>query len=712
MASVTGDLLQSPPFVGLSRRMQFAVKVALSMTLAFMLPMALGWPSASTAATTVMVVAASGDMRESMLKGTLRLAGTVLGAVIGLALIACFGQDRLLYLVSASLVVALLLYLRSASKRYGYLFLLAAMVTLMVFNGGHIEHAFEFGINRTHMTLFGVAVYTLVFNLVWPDRPERNLTQLAGDLLARNRELIDRLHDGANFSAMYEQMERVKALERSLNNRWQAVRDQVDFSGYAREWQHLMQRYHDLSRVAIGAFEPPERPALNYAAYIDRYDDILRNLDQQLQAVGTAWQSGDESETPSPPPAPRWLVEPVRRLSHIDRARVIARVAALRELLQIAGDLRTVSRCLSRRGPNLPLPATEPSPASTDWLDSQSIKLGVRALVAFWLGTTLWIALNPPGGFNLVLFTLVMLPLVSFTPLTAGALFKAFSLGFAVALPLYVFVLPALSRGYELAAFIFCYSWLGHYLFQGPKALLFMLGLFTLGIDNTMHYNLAVLLNMVLLFSLVCAILAFVEHFVFCSKPEYLLTLMRRRFFQHGASLLALVAAPQAALRGVRTRYHQAGMAAALSALQLWGSKIDTSYFRGARTEQLAAFGRACELVSFNVTALLQAPRVAFDPVPAAPPVATRLQRRLRSLAARLPTASDRGDADNQRVAVELEEQLNTRINALSAASVREEDIVAFYTLLNRLALLWHAIDHCEREMLAIDWAGLAESRF
>ena len=291
MASVTGDLLQSPPFVGLSRRMQFAVKVALSMTLAFMLPMALGWPSASTAATTVMVVAASGDMRESMLKGTLRLAGTVLGAVIGLALIACFGQDRLLYLVSASLVVALLLYLRSASKRYGYLFLLAAMVTLMVFNGGHIEHAFEFGINRTHMTLFGVAVYTLVFNLVWPDRPERNLTQLAGDLLARNRELIDRLHDGANFSAMYEQMERVKALERSLNNRWQAVRDQVDFSGYAREWQHLMQRYHDLSRVAIGAFEPPERPALNYAAYIDRYDDILRNLDQQLQAVGAAWQS-------------------------------------------------------------------------------------------------------------------------------------------------------------------------------------------------------------------------------------------------------------------------------------------------------------------------------------------------------------------------------------------------------------------------------------
>ncbi len=39
---------------------RFAVKTALSLTLAYMLPMALGWPQPQTAATTVMLIAATG----------------------------------------------------------------------------------------------------------------------------------------------------------------------------------------------------------------------------------------------------------------------------------------------------------------------------------------------------------------------------------------------------------------------------------------------------------------------------------------------------------------------------------------------------------------------------------------------------------------------------------------------------------------------------
>ena len=61
---------------------KFAIKTSLSLTLAYMLPMAFGWPQPQTAATTVMLIAATGMVSESLQKGVLRILGTVIGAII------------------------------------------------------------------------------------------------------------------------------------------------------------------------------------------------------------------------------------------------------------------------------------------------------------------------------------------------------------------------------------------------------------------------------------------------------------------------------------------------------------------------------------------------------------------------------------------------------------------------------------------------------
>ncbi len=74
----------------LSEKFKFATRVAISLTLAFLIPMALGWPQPSTAATTVMLIASTGSRRESLAKGTLRVLGTIVGAIIGLVLVGFF----------------------------------------------------------------------------------------------------------------------------------------------------------------------------------------------------------------------------------------------------------------------------------------------------------------------------------------------------------------------------------------------------------------------------------------------------------------------------------------------------------------------------------------------------------------------------------------------------------------------------------------------
>lgn len=69
---------------------------------------------ASTAATTVMLIASTGSKRESLAKGSLRVLGTVVGAVLGLSLVGIFAQEQWLYMLSVSVIVSVIFYFRNA----------------------------------------------------------------------------------------------------------------------------------------------------------------------------------------------------------------------------------------------------------------------------------------------------------------------------------------------------------------------------------------------------------------------------------------------------------------------------------------------------------------------------------------------------------------------------------------------------------------------
>ena len=708
--------LASFPFLGLSERMRCAIKVAISLTLAFMIPMALGLPQASTAAVTIMIIAASGDMRDSLMKGTLRLIGTVLGAAIGLTLIALFAQDRLLYLLSASAVVTCLLYLASVYRGDGTIFTLAAVVTLLVFNGGQVENAFQYGIDRAFMTVFGVALYTLVGSTLWPLKSEPRLEDDARHWLALNRDLVAALREGGDREATATLMDRIHGAEQTLATTWQAARSQYDdVAAYRREWQHLQETHRSVSRELNTLLEPPARPPLDYGDFIHGHDEALAHLAQQLDAATAAWQG----QAVAVPPAPtlQWRTEALRRAPHLTRARVAARVAALDRLGTLSAQLRDLARCLASRGPNLQLPPPPPAAASFRWLDPESLKLAARVFIGFWLASAIWIGINPPGGFMLVVFTVLLLPMVSFTPLSPTLLYLLFGLGFLFAVPCYVLLLPALSRGYELAAFIFCYAWVGHYLFKGPITLFFMLGLMTLGIDNTMHYNMAVILNLMLMFALAITALTFLNHFVFSSKPERLFDLMRRRFFRHAAALASLRTAPGGARQGARWQHHAGAMEEAAARMKLWAGRIDTGYFRGSSRQQLLTFAGRCEALGYQLGSLADPPPAAL-----APGLTAAMRRRfaqdalptcLGLLGARCPDAgTHRAFVAAAPSASAVEAALDAVFDRADTEAPTQEHIAILYVRLNQLSLLWLAVTRCEQALREVDWRDLAQGRF
>jgi len=151
-----------------SDKAKFAIKVALSITLTYLFILAMGLEYASVALITIMLIASPEGVKDALSKGLLRIGGTVVGASSGMILISLFPQQPLLYLLSLSFVVTLFLYLRNAYRGDNTLFMLGAMTSMAVFDNGNVDDVFMYGVDRTFITILSIAIYTLVFILIWP----------------------------------------------------------------------------------------------------------------------------------------------------------------------------------------------------------------------------------------------------------------------------------------------------------------------------------------------------------------------------------------------------------------------------------------------------------------------------------------------------------------------------------------------------------------
>jgi len=328
-----------------------------------MVPMAFGWSQPSTAAMTVMLIASASGLNESISKGVIRTIGTIIGAIVGLTLIAIFPQERVLYLLSLSIILALIIYFYYAYRGDSSVFLLAAMVIMMIFLHGP-QNAFLYGVDRTYMTLFGIVVYTFVGIFLWPQKKEE------------------------------------------LNE-----------------------------AESIENFETPEHKS------------------------------------------------------------------------------------------------------SFIFLDPDNFKATLQLLAVFWSSTLFWIYFNPPGGFLLVILATLLGLFTTFSPLKPTLLMTLLSFGFLFATAMYVFVLPNLVYAWQLALFIFIYTFIAFYFLPPKTTIFFLIGMFLLGIDNTMQYNFALFLNILLVFYLFLIILMLFHNFPFSTQPEHLYLKLKERFFKHLESL-------------------------------------------------------------------------------------------------------------------------------------------------------------------------------
>lgn len=697
-----------------SPKFQYAIKTALSLTLAYLIPMALGWPQAQTAAITVMLIAATGMVSESLQKGVLRILGTVIGAVLGLSLIALFPQDRIAYLLAASTTVAVIIYLYNAYQGDSTVFMLTAVVTLMVFNGGDAEGAFLYGVDRAFMTAFGVILYTLVASMLWPVKTADNTRTMAAAIAGQYRRAFDLLvtHEEHQEPGLDEFLAGLLADGTAFENQFASAKNHADgVTDYLPEWNSVVRGYEELETTLLPALKQESGPQLEFSLYIGNYHSILERIESLFDEVDAAWQ-GQRSSTRAQLLKPEFNSHSLRQGTHLQVAAAATRVELLQRIQRVLLDLlAALDRLLFDQGNSIANQSPRGQPAF-NWFDLENLKTALRAFVTFWVATAIWMTYNPPGGFMFVTLCTVLIPLVSYTPVTPKLLFILFTLGFLFALPTYIFLLPQMTHWLELAIFLFSYAFIGFYLFQGPVSIFFLLGLFTLGIQNTMNYHVdAIMLSMVM-FYMVCSTLIISVYFPFSSKPERIYTSLRRRFFQHCARWMRMDAKPRSMANRVALTLLGDG-APLLAKMATWGPKIHASYFADDIQQRIAALNRACELLygqlkvlamrrkDFNKNSLIAAAQRNSN----GNPIATLCE----NLAFHGPTVV----FEQLRSSLsDIEARLDGLLGEDYLERYDSHDLAQFYIYLNLYASIFNSLEACKEAQQALDWQQLGETRF
>lgn len=711
-----GDIESAAPEL-LSPHTRYAIKTALSLTLAYMLPMAMGWPQPQTAATTVMLIAATGTVAESLQKGVMRLLGTLAGAVIGLTLIALFPQERMVYLLLTSIVVSLLIYLYNAYQGDSTAFMLTAVVTLMVFNGGDAEGAFLYGVDRAFMTAFGVLVYTVVASLLWPVAVVDNIRELALEVAQSLRASLDLLRDGQASAGEDPDVLLTKliASREAFAGRLLAGKaDSETVKAYAAEWRTINAGYRELECILAPAMHNRLRESPDYHRYLDDYGDAVTNVHRLVQSLEDAWIGRIDGAAPEIV-AVRYREPQLLQASHRVNSIVATRANTLNRVQELLVQLNAAVRSLVSDQGGFNAATPEPTQSRFIWRDVEAVKTAIRAFVTFWTATAIWILFNPPGGFMFVTLSTVLIPLVSYTPATPKLLVILLSLGFFFALPAYVLLLPALSHWIQLAAFIFLYAFAGYMVFKGPVSIFYLLGLFTLGIQNEMNYSFNLILLIMLMFYLVCALLVISVYFPFTSNPAKLFAGLKRRFFVNASDTLQLLQQDMGKPSTRLQKRLQLGDSL-IGKMRAFGQRIPADQYRGNTQEAIAAYIASCETLQgeLHILALQQK---SGEPNPLVQRARRRGGRHLlvglsEALAYSSGDRLERRFSEAQQRVTGVEQALDKLLRQEQGRNVDRDTLSGFYLYLNLNALLLSTLFRCRETVNGLDWRELRENRF
>ncbi len=170
-------------------RFQYGVKFAIAGILALYCACWLRLDSPAWSIVTVSVLMVAQYVGAMAEKAFFRVCGTLIGALLGIALIGNFLGNGPLFLTLLFVLLTFFNYM-SGGKRAPYAFILCSMTMLIVIGGSMFapEKAWDIGISRTMNISLGIIVTLVVSTVLWPRHARVEFRSLTMTMLHRLEE--------------------------------------------------------------------------------------------------------------------------------------------------------------------------------------------------------------------------------------------------------------------------------------------------------------------------------------------------------------------------------------------------------------------------------------------------------------------------------------------------------------------------------------------
>lgn len=713
----------------LSDNAKYSIKLGLAIAITYGLALRADWMSPTWAAIAVAMIGQPGH-GQSLYKGMLRGIGTLIAFFCGLFILILFPQERWMVLVASSPFLAYFTYRMKGEN--SYMWFVAAFVTPMIVMAGPSQpgHAFEFAAYRTLETLIGIGVWALVSLLLWPVTNLGALQSATDKLLATQQQVLDALRDVAAGGDSAGAPPALQEQEAQLVVQVGSLIDVVAAESYeVRGVRGAWQRLHAASRSLLQASSRMQSEISDFKQV--RLGQVLSGLPEFFAELDVrftearALLAGEASTRPCQEVSLEINSESAGGLSHFERAAV---VVAHGELTALDTLTRTIVDCARGIREDEPAASTvsedasraeTPRPFGAFAIDRDQLVASAVAVISMWVGTLIWIYVNPPGHASWFQFptnlTLVALqnPQVRFFPLRVMA--YAYLAGMAV----YVFIMPHLSGFVELACLLFAFTFVTAY--YAPKAKTFLLlAMFNMfGISNEQTYDFASMMN-AYVFTMAGVLMVYgMTYLVGSPRPEKVVLRQVRRFFESGEYLLFHPRNPASVAARMKHAYHQREIETLPAKIASWGAQFDTTRFPKDSHEQVKGLAARLQLFAFRVDDFLS--------VQSAPEAALLRQdlgdelgewRDLLKQAFREWSSVPEGDPRSdlaEHLSLELP-KLSTRIeedvDRLQASADREAKGMRFYEVLGALRAVTRAGIAYDSTSRQIDWEALREEQF
>ncbi|WP_310619465.1 FUSC family protein [Flexibacterium corallicola] len=702
-----------------------AIKVALAMVIAYAIALYMGWEKPMWAAFAVAFISLD-TTGQSLNKGALRLAGTVLAGAVSLTLLALFAQDRWGFIASLSVYIFICTYMM-AHSRHSYFWFVAGFVTNIVLVDATFstDDPFYTAILRLEETGLGVLVYSLIAALLWPSSTPRALIITLKQLSACAHKSFTRyvphhfaekgLHSTESLGDYYKLLEAYTDLSRvSFLESYRVWELQKYWEQSSQSWQELGEAL-EVWRQCL-----EDIPLDDLAQRIPWYESYLNEVNLRFSEISELLET--KRITQRDVRRDFSAMEVIARdLPPFDRAAFSLCIQQLHTIERITFDLRQITGILMGRiEPPLQVTPAK-SNSSKSFLDLGQAKGALRASLGLLTAFLLYIYIPdfPSGPVILIQAGSFGIMFASNPFMKMRSLLLPGLASTAIATVIYVLVMPALHSFWTLAPVVFLYVFAVLLLLHKPemalaRALCLLMFITITDISNEQTYSFLNAANSALVLMFTVLILGALSRFPFRLTPEKQLIAGIKRIFSSAEYLVYSQRQSQKGKyfpwSGLRRRYHLDVLSKSPENLRKWAAQMESASLKQGLEDTLIAV-ETLSLRTRILAAQQPIPALNTNYVIAFQNWRQQLEALLNQLAQN-PISQGEDTGESSQSVKHLVTEISETFTARPSTEKLLEERLKLYRLLGSLRGLNEAISTYKRSSKEVDWPQLLEARF